>query len=162
MLRVLYLFSGAPRRTSLACQLRQQFSCFEGFQDVVIEEWDLSRGPNFDLAPRHVQEEILDKLRQGYYDLVVLSPPCAGWSRAPWANSWGPRPLRAAGLHVWGFPWLEGARQKKLELSNVLVQFSLEVMKLALELGVHFILEHPEDLGAVRSSRYPAFGSSPK
>ena len=155
VLRALYLFAGAPRRTSLACQLRQQFSNYKGFSDVTIEEWDISKGSDFDLAPRSVQEKLLDRLRMQEFDLVILSPPCAGWSRAPWANTWGPRPLRAAGLHVWGFPWLEGARKQKLELSNTLVQFSLEVMELALHIGIDFILEHPEDLGAVRSDRYP-------
>ena len=90
------------------------------------------------------------------FDIIVLSPPCAGWSRAPWANPWGPRPLRAAGQHVWGFPWLEGARKQKLELSNNLVGFAIEAMELALQVSVDFIFEHPEELGAVRFSRHSA------
>ena len=154
VLKILYLFSGAPRRTGLACQLRQQFSKSTDFTDVSIEEWDISRGSDFDLSPRSVQEALLERIRTHEFDAIILSPPCAGWSRAPWANPWGPRPLRAAGQHVWGFPWLEGARKQKLDLSNNLVLFSLEVMQVALEIAVEFLFEHPEDLGAVRSSTH--------
>lgn len=33
-----------------------------------------------------LQQEILDKLRNNFYSAVIMSPPCATWSRAPWAN----------------------------------------------------------------------------
>ena len=91
-----------------------------------------------------LQQELLDKLKAGYFDAVILSPPCATWSRAPWANSLGPRPLRSS-AHPWGYPWLEGYKLHKVEASNRMVQVSLQVITICLSHNIYFIL--PPDNG---------------
>ena len=88
---------------------------------------------------------------------VLMSPPCGTWSRAPWANQVGPRPLRSAN-HPWGFPWLEGARQQKVADSNCFIRFCLQVLEVIHfnKLMVKFWWEHPEDLGMVVTYRRKA------
>ncbi len=94
---------------------------------------------------------------------VLMSPPCGTWSRAPWANVFGPRPLRSAG-HPWGFPWLEGDRLRKVSASNSMIQLCIDVL-IIIQSGnfaIAFLLEHPEDLGKVfrykQKSRAAWFG----
>ena len=86
-----------------------------------------------------------------------MSPPCGTWSRAPWANVFGPRPLRSWG-HPWGFLWLEGARLRKVNGSNSMIRLCLEVITLLQSQGfvIPFLLEHPEDLGKVYKYRQKA------
>ena len=77
----------------------------------------------------------------------MMAPPCGTWSRALWANDHGPRPLRSS-VHPWGFPWLEGPKLDKVNKSNSMVELCLQAITIALQQGVPFILEHPEDLGS--------------
>ena len=122
-----------------------------------FEEWDITNGAEFDLLREDVRKRILTNLRNGEYAAVLMSPPCGTWSRAPWANQLGPRPLRSAS-HPWGFPWLEGHRQKKVSDSNCFIRFCLEVLGIidTEELLVKFWWEHPEDLGMVITYRRKA------
>lgn len=124
---------------------------------VEVEEWDITNGAEFDLLREDVRKRILTNLRNGEYAAVLMSPPCGTWSRAPWANQLGPRPLRSAS-HPWGFPWLEGHRQKKVSDSNCFIRFCLEVLGIihTEELLVKFWWEHPEDLGMVITYRRKA------
>ena len=122
--------------------------------DLEVEEWDITNGPEQDLLREENRQKILAAILQGTYVAVLMSPPCGTWSRAPWANQFGPRPLRSHS-HPWGFPWLEGARQKKVASSNSMVGLCLQVLEIILEnnLTTWFWWEHPEDLGSVRSYR---------
>ena len=122
--------------------------------EVDVEEWDILNGPSFDLLSQTNRETLLAAIAGGYYDAVLMSPPCGTWSRAPWANQFGPRPLRSSS-YPWGFPWLEGDRQGKVAASNSMVRLCIEVLGLIETKGltVFFWLEHPEDLGAVASYR---------
>lgn len=127
----------------------QQFA--KGFT-VTIEEWDICRGADQDLLSSEVQESLFRRIEAGEFCCVIMSPPCASWSRAPWANPWGPRPLRTA-VHPWGMPWLEGARLQKVADSNSMIRFCLRIFEVAERLQplVALLLEHPEDLGATRA-----------
>ena len=130
----------------------ERFSKFysEGFT-IECEEWDICRGPHQDLLEEKTQKELLARIARGEFIAVILSPPCASWSRAPWANRWGPRPLRTV-LHPWGMPWLEGAKLEKVAKSNGMIQFCIQVIVLVVPLpATSFLLEHPEDLGSVSS-----------
>ena len=101
------------------------------------------------------QQELLRCLKSGYYAAVILSPPCASWSRAPWANNWGPRPLRTA-LYPWGMPWLEGPKLAKVAASNKMIRFCVGVIQTVLDHPPRvFLLEHPENLGSVSSRPSP-------
>ena len=123
--------------------------------EVVCEEWDICRGREFDLLDEESQQELLNRIKNGYYAAVILSPPCASWSRAPWANNWGPRPLRTA-LYPWGMPWLEGPKLAKVAASNNMIRFCVVVIQTALDHPpIVFLLEHPENLGSVSSRPSP-------
>ena len=151
VLRVLYLFAGTDRKTSVRSVL-ERFSKFysEGFT-IECEEWDICRGPHQDLLEEKTQKDLLARIARGEFTAIILSPPCASWSRAPWANRWGPRPLRTV-LHPWGMPWLEGAKLEKVAKSNGMIQFCIQVIVLVVPLpATSFLLEHPEDLGSVSS-----------
>eukprot|EP00434_Breviolum_minutum_P035272 symbB.v1.2.031217.t1/scaffold3599.1/size55909/2 len=139
------------RKTSVRSVL-ERFSKFysEGFT-IECEEWDICRGPHQDLLEEKTQKDLLARIARGEFIAVILSPPCASWSRAPWANRWGPRPLRTV-LHPWGMPWLEGAKLEKVAKSNGMIRFCIQVIRLVAPLPTtSFLLEHPEDLGSVSS-----------
>ena len=150
---MLYLFAGTDRRTSIRSVLRR-FSSIQTDQEIECEEWDICRGPEYDLLNEEVQQRLLQRIEAGEFIAVLLSPPCASWSRAPWANRWGPRPLRTA-LHPWGLPWLEGDKLKKVADSNSMIRFCLRVLEVAIARGLGVLLEHPENLGSVRSRPSP-------
>ena len=147
--KVLYLFAGKDRRTSIRSVL-ERFSKNFGGQEVECEEWDICRGPDNDLLDEETQRSLLQRIESGEFFAVLLSPPCASWSRAPWANRWGPRPLRTA-LHPWGLPWLEGSKLSKVASSNAMIRLCLQVLEKAIAKGLGVFLEHPENLGSVRS-----------
>ena len=151
--KVLYLFAGTDRRTSVRSVLRR-FASIQKGQEIECEEWDICRGPQFDLLNEEVQQRLLQRIEAGEFAAVLLSPPCASWSRAPWANRWGPRPLRTA-LHPWGMPWLEGERLQKVARSNAMIRFCIQVLEVAIKMGLGVFLEHPENLGSVRSRPSP-------
>ncbi len=122
-----------------------------------VEEWDISNGSHQDLLRDENQQRILAAILKGDYVAILMSPPCGTWSRALWANQFGPRPLRAAS-HPWGFPWVEGQRRSKLASSNAMIRLCLQVLELILDhkLDTRFWWEHPEDLGAVPTYRRKA------
>ena len=145
------MFSGRKRKTSLANVLRQWSSQHEEF-DIEVEEWDIANGDAFDLLNERNRSSLMARLQAGEFAMVVMSPPCGTWSRAPWANQFGPRPLRSFG-EPWGFPWLEGPRLKKVANSNIFIRFCMDVLSLLEQsfFAIAFLLEHPENLGAVTS-----------
>lgn len=102
-------------------------------------------------------KQLLQRIADGEFDAILMSPPCGTWSRAPWANAHGPRPLRSC-LEPWGFPWLEGPRRQKVDDSNSMIELCLQVMELleGKDYVTAFLLEHPEDLGAVATFKRKA------
>ena len=153
---MLYLFSGLRRDTSLA-NILKSWSGMHGEFEIEVEEWDITSGDEFDLLQEQQRSSLLARIQSGEFLAVVMSPPCGTWSRAPWANQFGPRPLRSFG-EPWGFPWLEGARLKKVASSNIFIRFCMEILMLLekTEFVIAFLLEHPENLGAVASYRRKA------
>ena len=156
---MLYLFAGADRRTSIKAVLQRFSRQFTTVCGVEVEEWDICRGPGYDLLREDVQSSLMERIQRGEFCAIVMSPPCASWSRAPWANRWGPRPLRTA-VYPWGMPWLEGWRLEKVANSNTMIKLCIQVIqKIQTSPQVAFLLEHPENLGAIRSR--PSFTVRP-
>ena len=154
-MRVLYLFAGTDRDTNVKSVL-QKFSQHYGSSFTIeCEEWDICRSPTEDLLDEGCQRTLLARIAREEFIAVIMSPPCASWSRAPWANKWGPRPLRTV-LHPWGMPWLEGPKLEKVAASNCMIRFCLAIINLVHTLpGVGFLLEHPENLRSVSSRPSP-------
>ena len=88
--------------------------------------------------------------------LVLLSPPCGTFSRARfnYAGANGPRPLRTR-ARPRGFPWLRNADLSSVQLANYFVDQSLKLAETQAELGGFFLIEHPEQLGRVKSGDVP-------
>ena len=151
--KVLYLFSGAQRKASVAAFLQE-----EGRQaDMTFEmhEIDIQNSPEWDLTDRSLQTRLLQEIRQDYYHVVLITPPCSTWFRVRGANCRGPPPIRSR-EHPWGFPWLSKRHQKDADLGSTLIRFMIQVLQ-ELELhpssvdGTEILIfgEHPEDLGTI-------------
>ena len=101
-LRFLYLFAGPERRSSIGHFL-QMYIDGTIFTEVVAEEVDILRGPSHDLLDAERQVAYVSAVSQGSYHVVMISSACNTWTRALWANCWGPRPIRSQ-EHPRGFP----------------------------------------------------------
>ena len=146
-IRVLYLFAGESRKTSVASFLKEKAKK-EGFH-VEIEEIDIMRREEDDFSLQSKQEELLRRIRAKEFDAVICTPPCSTWSRVRAANMRGPPPLRDF-AYPWGYPWVKKKYEEELKLGNILVIFTIKVVETVEEVGYIFLLvEHPEDLGTV-------------
>ncbi|CAK8993985.1 Ubiquitin carboxyl-terminal hydrolase 17-like protein E [Durusdinium trenchii] len=48
---------------------------------MVVDSFDILRSTSHDLLDKTLQEDLIQKLKKGYYQAVIMSPPCATWSR---------------------------------------------------------------------------------
>ena len=149
-MRILYLFSGSQRKTSVAAVLKSLLR-----DEVQIDEVDILLSPDHDMTCKAHRDRVLQDLKKGLYDAVLLTPPCSTWSRVRGANFRGPPMIRSR-EHVWGFPWLSAAHERDASLGNILVVFMLDVLELLQRFprsskGLLVIVwaEHPEDLGTI-------------
>ena len=150
-MNVLYLFSGAQRKSSVTAVLQQMCSR-QGIQ-CVVHDVDIQNSAAWDLSKAEVQARLLAPVKTGEFDVVLITPPCSTWSRVRGANCRGPPMIRSR-QYVWGFPWLSSRHSRDAELGNALVLFMLDVLD-ALEVcpisqngaTVLVFAEHPEDLG---------------
>ena len=112
-----------------------------------IREVDVERSSDDDLTKSQLWDELLEQIRSKQYDVVFMSPPRNTWSRVryQWQLHPGPRPVRNA---VWplGFP-------KWLNLRIILCNRVIEACRTASSVGAYFLVEHPEDLGAIGAER---------
>lgn len=148
-MRILYLFSGQHRKTSVATILKEK-SAAAGIT-VEIEEVDIAIRPADDLSVEEVQKRYLDRISKGEFDCVIATPPCSTWSRVRGANCRGPPMVRSKG-YPWGFPWVADKFKKDIWLGNVLIQFTIKVAVVLKRTGQWWVLllaEHPEDLGTI-------------
>ena len=101
-LRVAYFFSGVERKSSISNYLRE-YCQKEGFGLEMHEVDTLVGGENHNLKKKEVQDDWIDRIERGDFDVVIHSPPCGSWSRSNWANDAGPQPCRDR-KHPWGLP----------------------------------------------------------
>ena len=152
-LRVLYLFAGTERKTSVVAHLRR-VAAEKGWK-LAAEEIDLKRSQDMDLTQEQLQDQIVSRIKRGEFHVVICTPPCSTWSRVRMANLRGPPPLRSR-LHTWGFPWVSKKYEKELKIGSDLVRFSIRVwvtvnmFPVSADGFLVFLFgEHPEDLGTV-------------
>ena len=146
--RVCYLFAGVARKADIRDWLEKL--CSANGMVLDLTEIDLCHGAGHDMAEEEQWLRVRSLLEEGVYDTALITPPCSTYSRAPWANKRGPKPVRSR-AHPWGFPWLRGAQREKAELGSLLVQRALEAARSAHGAGTTWLLEHPEDLGRVKA-----------
>ena len=114
---------------------------------------DIQRKPSIDLAKSKKRQRLLTRIRAQEFHAILLSPPCSTFSRAPWANFKGPRPVRSAAKPRAGKA--NCAERDRCILDNIFADFAWKVVELAIEVNVSFLLlEQPEDLGMLARSPY--------
>ena len=112
---------------------------------------DVKRSAKHDLSLAKVRQSYLNRIAAKEFDAVLLSPPCASFSRAPWANFRGPRPVRSYASPR-GLQTLTPAERDRAILGNIFADFSYEVATLVADgAATFFAMEQPEDLGALAS-----------
>ena len=111
---------------------------------------DVKRSAKHDLSLPKVRQSYLDRIAAKEFDAVLLSPPCASFSRAPWANFRGPRPVRSYECPR-GLQTLTPAERDRAILGNIFADFSYEVALVADGAATFLAMEQPEDLGALAS-----------
>ena len=112
---------------------------------------DLKRSAKQDLSLPKVRQSYLQRIAAKEFDAVLLSPPCASFSRATWANFRGPRPVRSYECPR-GLQTLTPAERDRAILGNIFADFSYEVASLVADGAATFLaMEQPEDLGALAS-----------
>ena len=135
-LNVMYLFAGKRRQLKKAAD--------ESIVELHLEEIDIERSPDHDLADDALWNSIFAKLQKDKWFLVV-SPPCNTFSRARFHRRYpGPRPLRT---RMWRreFPWLSKRNRELVDEANPFVDQCVA----ACLAGGDYLFEHPEDLGMV-------------
>ena len=90
---MLYLFSGVAHKLDMATCLQQLAATWT--LDLRTECVDIKRNAKLDLSLPKVRNSYLDRIRAKEFHAILLSPPCAGFSCATWANFRGPRPVRS-------------------------------------------------------------------
>ena len=112
---------------------------------------DVKRSAKQDLSLPQVRQRYLTRIAAKEFDAVLLSPPCATFSRAAWANFRGPRPIRSYECPR-GLETLTPAERDRAILGNIFADFSYEVAALVADGAATFLaMEQPEDLGALAS-----------
>ena len=136
-----------------------QTFCSQSNIELKLVELDILRNARVNFALDSVRLFWLDKITSGAFDLVLSSPPCSTFSRAPWANLWGPKPIRSFKF-LRGFTDLRWSQRMLAKLGNTLADFSFQALKAqaCTEPGM-FLKEQPEDLGALKSG--PWIGQRP-
>ena len=86
--KVLYLFAGEARKTSVASFLKEKAKL--GKFHIQVEEIDIMCREEDDLSLQSKQEEILKRIEAREFDAVICTPPCSTWSRVRAANMRGP------------------------------------------------------------------------
>ncbi|CAE7331023.1 unnamed protein product, partial [Symbiodinium pilosum] len=126
--------------------------------DLKISEMDICRDPSMDLLDEATAKRALQQIRDGSWDVVIVTPPCNTFSRVRFAQP-DPKPVRSR-LYPLGFPWLSDNLLEFARQGNQFIDFSFQVCFATLDAHADFLLEHPEDLGRTRSGHTPAlFGS---
>eukprot|EP00439_Symbiodinium_sp_Y106_P009920 s15183_g1.t1 len=81
---------------------------------------------------KDVRDSYLDRIRAKEFDAILLSPPCASFSRGSWANFRGPRPVRSYELPR-GLEKLTPVERDRAILRNIFADFSFEIATLVAE-----------------------------
>ena len=150
-MRVAYLLSGRHRKASIAEELK--LLCERSGFGLHFEEVDIMvGGGEHDLLDSETSAKIEARIIEGDFDLIMLSLPCATWSRANYAGGSGPKPCRSKD-YPWGFPNSLRPMRERAEKGNDFIHFTIRAIEAAIASRessgriARVILEHPEALG---------------
>ena len=120
---------------------------------VEVEMVDIKVRPHLDLTRTAIQKKILDMIGTNKYHAIILSPPCSTFSRAPWSNRKGPRPVRSF-RYPSGLARLTWTERNKARWGNILADFTYDVCLQVFHTTTMLLFENPEDLGALQHGEY--------
>ena len=92
----------------------------------------LRGGQEHNLLCKERRGGFLTKIRSGQFDLTVVAPPCNKHSRAVFANTEGPKPIRDY-WHPRGFSTLTAEERILADESNDLLDFAIECVEAVAE-----------------------------
>ena len=118
-------------------------------------EVDILRSTEQDVADTTYWNSLVQQVKDGLWRVVICTPPCHTHSRARYANTHGPAPVRSKRWPL-GFPWLSGKALEETRLANLLIDRTFEICNAASTASAAFLIEHPEDLGLTASNDQPA------
>lgn len=124
---------------------------------LFMREVDILRNPDDDVTLDEVWDPIIASIKTRQWDAVILTPPCNTFSRSRhnWKNSPGPRPVRSRD-YPFGFPWLAPKNRRICDQGNLFVNQTVEAAQACFDHDIPYLIEHPEDLGAVSDGQVPA------
>jgi hypothetical protein len=107
-LQVLYLYGGGPRRSDLREALLAAMSSMKCTFELGFSEFDIASHPGLDVKGSEEQKKVISAVKEGRWDVIVMSPPTSSFSRAAFTKNSVMVPTRDK---TWpgGFPWLQGA-----------------------------------------------------
>ena len=142
------MFAGPERHADI----KHYLTDIANSKGITLEmvEFDILRDKSQDLTSDSAWETVWSRVCAGEFDFVILAPPCNTFSRARHNKQFvGPRPLRLL-EYPRGFPWLKQSDAEKVQEANLLVDRSFLICHKCVELGMGFLLEHPEQLGTAQ------------
>ena len=125
---------------------------------LTVENVDTLRGGQLhNLLDAERRASYLRKISEGKFDITIVAPPCNKHSRAVFANTDGPRPIR----DFWnprGMPTLTAEERILADESNTLLDFAVQAVQAAAKASEaatswripRAVMEFPEDLGEAK------------
>ena len=162
-MNVLYLFAGVERKADFEDCLLQEIEALNSellhhHITLVMENVDTLRGgQSHNLLCKQRRDEYIQKIKDAKYDLTVIAAPCNKHSRAVFANSDGPKPIRDF-WHPRGFKDLPAEARILADESNTLLDFGVQAIEAVAEAMAKAVswrtpralFEFPEDLGEAK------------
>jgi len=140
-IRFLHLFSGLRREKDLGWFL-VRMGAEKGFY-VIVENYDLAYGKEFDLDDQAVLDRLVQAGRSRYYQGGHNGSPCSTWTRVRFLDG-GPAPLRTR-ESPWGLPTNTDSQQRHCDLHSRLWRNSIRILEAIVEGGGKVSNEHPKD-----------------
>ena len=133
--RILYLYAGRCR-TYDAVHLGSYIG-------ATVDAIDIERHSSHDLSDQAIWEDVVCSLGSGYYDAVLLSPPCSTFSCSR-SQAGGPKPLRGdTAPAIYGLPDLAPKDKEAVRMGTLLAARAAEAADICMRVGLPWILETP-------------------
>lgn len=135
----IHFFSGYRRRDDLQHWIEKQTMVNGKHLFCISIDLCLAKTRNSDLTDEQTKQYWISKMRSGG---VQGGPSCETWSAARYAPS-GPTPVRSHDA-PWGMAGLTSKQWRQVQTGTKLIQFLVELLCIAAQLGLCGFCEHPQ------------------
>ena len=141
------MFAGLSRKATINIFLQEL--C--GKDGIILDfvEMDLLINSDHDVLNDDAWQDIKDKVDDGAFLYLIITPTCAQHSRALFSSHKGALPLRDR-FYPLGYPWIhKPSDRKKIYDNNTIHNRTVEMINSAAQSAAKtkFLVEFPEDLG---------------